>query len=278
MALNPFGDEYEYRIVDKRAVGKDLPFSVAISKPIEGHLIKENLEFDAVWLNVRTIFRAYHSAYGSDERPNKSDMIQGFLEELSDLKPFIEQLGYDVHVYYPMYQNILKYFPDANPKLNTSPKQRIYADWENSAIEIAVKEGLVDQVCNYGISGHKGKTVMITHYPSDLLSLYNFGDLTLLESNTGSLKIKSEWNTKLGAPKDIAPRLPFNLLTLQVFGDKAKLFSSLKSLKAKKTLLELAEKKKWTPYTTKTKITLDIKSLEKDFADIFSRMISIKLK
>lgn len=277
MADKPFGDDYDYRVIDNRAVGKDVPFSVAMAIPIEGHLIKENNEFEAVWLHAGTVFRAYHGSFSSESRPGKAQMMQGFIQELSDIKAFIEQLGYDTHVYYPLYSKPAKKFPDANPKLNTHPTQRIYADWESSSVVAASKEGIVDQICDYKIEGHNGKTAMITHYPIDLLSQYNFGELILLESHTGSLKERSEWYSKLTLPKDIGPKIPFNILTLQVFGDKSKLFSSIKELKQKKTLLQLAEQKRWKAFTTNSKIKDDLKALDKNIADRFSRMLSIKL-
>lgn len=277
MSNKPFGDDYEYRIVDDRAVGKDVPFSVAMAIPIEGHLIKEKIEFDAVFLNARTVFRAYHGSYKSENRPGKLDLIKGFLEELTNIKAFIEQLGYDVNVYVPLYPKPEKKFPDARPKANTYPSQRIYADWEITALAMVVKEKIADQVCNYSINGHSGKTVMMTHFPIDLLSQYNFGDLTLLETNSGALKDRTEWYTKISSPAKLGPKMPFNILSLQVFGDKSKLFSSIKELKDKKALIELAEKKRWKPFTSLAKIKDDIKSLDKNLADRFSRMISVKL-
>lgn len=270
--------DYEYRIIDDRAVGKDVPFSVGLARPIETQLIKEKIEFAAVFMNCKTLFRAYHGSYRSEDRPATKALIDGFVEELTNIKAFVEQLGYDVTVYIPLYSKPKSKFPDAKPKLAENPNQRIYADQENKACQLAHDEKQIDVVTDYTIGSHKGRTAILTHMPVDLLSQYNFGELVLLESQTGTLKERHEWNTKLGAPENVRPKLPFNILTLQVFGDKAKLFSSIKELKQKKALLQLAADKRWTPYTSLTRIRKDLNELEKDTADRFIRMLSVKLK
>lgn len=277
MSSNVYNKDYEYKVLNNRAVGKDVPFSVAMAIPIEAQLIKENISYEAVWLNARTVFRAYHGSYNAENRPGKMKIMEGFLQELSDIKAFIEQLGYEINVYYPLYSKLSSKFPDANVKLETSPTQRIYADWEYSSAEVASKEKIIDQVCNYSIAGDNKNTVMITHYPIDLLSQYNFKELTLLESHSGSIKERLEWSSKLGFPSDIGPKMPFNILTMQVFGDKSKLFKSIKEQSQKKALLTLATDKKWKPFTTKSKIANDLKSLDKNIADRFVRMLNTKL-
>lgn len=276
----PTGTSDDYKIVDGRAVGKDVPFSIGIAIPLTTELIKEKIVYNAVFMNFRTLFRAFHGSYSQGEMPNKVKLIEAFTEELTNLKAYVEALGYIVNIYHCNYPKLTKKFPDAQPKKPESPKERIYADYEHTAFEVSNELGLIDQITSYRINGVVGKAVMITHYPIDLLSQYNFGELFLLESHSGNLKDRTRWNSKLGIKSDITPRIPFNILTLQLFGDGAKMFKSVKELKLKKAFIQLVKDNNWTTYTTMSRIRATLngkpKNLEKDQVDRLIRMLSIK--
>lgn len=268
--------DYEYRTVEGRAVGKDLPFSVGIAKPIELNLLKEKLTYQSIYINVRTVFRAYHGAYASTARPKDSILINGFLQELSDLKAFLEAVGYAVVVYNTVHLDLNKYLKDAKLKTPRTKLQVAYADIEKLSCVHALKEGLVDKIFNLSIKGEQVDTIIMTHFPSDLLSSHHFGTLTLMETQEGTIKTRKDWSTKLGIDADLAKRMPFNILTLQVFGDKSKLF--FKHDKALvNALTELAKSKRWNSLTTLTRVKSDISKLEKDKRVIFNRMINSKI-
>src|SRR5690606_22392271 len=90
--------------------------------------------------------------------------------------------------------------------------------------------------------------LILTHFPVDLLNRYRFKTLKLLESHTGAIKPFNVWNTKLkdGQGLDV---IPFDRMTLQMFGDNAH-FSPMHK-KVRMTIYNLVVKNKWTYATTK---------------------------
>lgn len=103
-----------------------------------------------------------------------------------------------------------------------------------------------------------GKSVlMLTHIPFDLLSHRNFANLELLESHTGKLKTKSEWNTKYFPFPDMdMGRLPFCRQLLSVFGDKV-MFSP-NSIKIRKEVADIAKQSRWNPSTSVHRVQTDL--------------------
>jgi hypothetical protein len=108
----------------------------------------------------------------------------------------------------------------------------------------------------------KSDSLILTNYAYDLLSYKHFNKLDLLESHTGVLKPKSMWYTKLLNGKDLN-RIPFNSLSIQVFGDK-ETFSGMPH-KVKSLILELAEKYQWTQVTSKDRIYYSLDRLDDKF-------------
>ncbi len=103
-----------------------------------------------------------------------------------------------------------------------------------------------------------GKNVlMLTHIPYDLLSHRNFANLDLLESHTGKLKTKSEWNSKYYPFPDMdMGRLPFCRQLLAVFGDKV-MFSP-NSIKIRKEVADIAKQSRWNPSTSAHRVQTDL--------------------
>lgn len=100
--------------------------------------------------------------------------------------------------------------------------------------------------------------LMLTHIPYDLLSRRMFEKLHLLESNTGRLKTPLQWNTKYyPVPSADMKILPFNRMLLMSLGDKQLIAPW--PIKLRKQIIETARKGKWTPATTKEKVSLDLR-------------------
>lgn len=99
----------------------------------------------------------------------------------------------------------------------------------------------------------RSSALIVTHYPYDLLSHARFERLELLESHTGILKKRPDWNTKY-APmgQESLSHLPFHENLLFIFGDKTLLRPQ--SFKVRQKVLDMSIQDKWTPYTTLTKI------------------------
>ena len=100
-------------------------------------------------------------------------------------------------------------------------------------------------------------SLILTHVPYDLLSYTNFSKLELLESNTGRIKTRQEWNSKYYpvAGSDMS-HLPFLKMLLLVFGDKVLIHPAVTKLRQQ--ILQIAEERHWTPATTIQKVLFDI--------------------
>ena len=92
--------------------------------------------------------------------------------------------------------------------------------------------------------------LLITHLPYELLRFQYFTNLVLVESHTGNFKYRSAWYTKLYNGNKLIP-LPFNQLTLNVFGDPY-LFKPLKTLIP--LVKKIAESFMWRSDTSYTKV------------------------
>ena len=95
------------------------------------------------------------------------------------------------------------------------------------------------------------------NFTIDLLSNYSFPSCKLLESHTGKIKPKTYWNSKLSG-KD-SGLMPFNAMTLQIFGDGENFAAYPRKLKLE--LIELAKKNKWSPITTNAKVESDLNKM-----------------
>jgi hypothetical protein len=260
------------RKVAERAVS-GLPISVATSLAIEticgvNPLIPMDvapvLEYDRLLVNLRTLIRNVHGALETDigkiVQPN--NIIDAVIEELSIIESAIA-LGSNgkcsVTYYWCSHDNIRRQFPYAFLKVPTTDKQRHYYDLEQAVVRKLGATATSHDVRHYDvdITHHFDENVAIlTHHPLDLLSKHRFKKLTLLESHTGALKQPSQWSTKLTDGKELT-RIPFNRVTLQIFGDNSQLFTSMPP-KTKTATKQLAEDKKWTAVTTMEKVIFDI--------------------
>jgi hypothetical protein len=107
----------------------------------------------------------------------------------------------------------------------------------------------------------KTKAIMLSHHVWDLLTYEKFNTLDLLESHTGVLKKKAMWYTKYFGGADNPP-MPFHRKLYYIFGDK----DTLKpvNVNLRKTIKELAEKKKWSGVTTIDKVMFDLENELRD--------------
>jgi len=119
---------------------------------------------------------------------------------------------------------------NARAKINKhdTTKQKNYETLERSTMlkALAKLDKNLVQVFDTAIKGNNSASLIITHLPLDLLSAGSFRKLVLLESHTGALKTKSEWITKLSKNENYR-NIPFNILSVQVLGDRNNQFSSM---------------------------------------------------
>lgn len=260
------------------------PISIATSLAIEGGLgvHPENgdtknyfKEINSLWINLRTLFRNFYNAIDKDAAPriNPRDIADGLLEEMEMIKTIVgEKTNNQVKVifYYSNYQDLASHFKLAVLRTDNTPKQLDFAHTQEVVIKYIFE--MESRNPTHDIRGFKlhlkndrpDKSLIITHYPIDLLSSGEFIKLSLLESHTGKVRQKNEWWKKFCNGKDLI-RIPFTPITLQIFGDN-ELFKPLEP-GIRKTILEMAEKYSWSQLTTYDKIKYGIESMK----DIYAR-------
>lgn len=103
---------------------------------------------------------------------------------------------------------------------------------------------------NHLISFDKAnKTLLLSHYPVDLLSHTKFRTLDLLESHTGKIKTRKDYNTKYyPIPREDMSSLPFFEYLLVVFGDKVMFRPD--GIKRRQDVMEQLRKLNVTPLTS----------------------------
>ena len=94
--------------------------------------------------------------------------------------------------------------------------------------------------------------MLLSNYPIDLINFKSALQLALVESHTGVIKKRQHWHTKLLNGRDL-PHIPFDRMTIQMFGDTGNLFAPYPKAHREK-LLALATQYQWTSLTTKARI------------------------
>lgn len=226
--------------------------------------------FDTLWVNTRTVFRNLYQSVPTQQRSQLSvdELVDGFVEDIEVIRTTLAHIALHpvtLVFYYVDYRAIDRVFPLAVLKHTRTQNQKKEASLEQATLSIVCSGQVFDQTATLVnasvlIKQGGGHCAMLTHYPSDLLARERFKRLTLLESHTGTLKPPSQWYTKLTGGQRYH-RLPFNRLTLQVFGDQSQLFVGFKPT-IKKALLALAEEQRWTPVTTPDKIRYSLKHMK----------------
>lgn len=216
-----------------------------------------------IWFNIRTVFRNIYNALDSNvkDKLTKELALQVTFNELNNILNVYRTVSFGSKVvfYVCHYKSLLKEYPNAFYKAVKTDNQRKYNELEDHIVKEIVKSSTLVKVFDVKIKGMFPKAAIVTHYPLDLLSHRSFEKLVLLESHTGNIKGKSEWNSKLTNGKEI-PNIPFNPLTLQIFGDGV-LFSPM-IINIRRMIIELSIQRHWNVITSRDKIISDIKTLK----------------
>jgi len=140
-------------------------------------------------------------------------------------------------------------------------KQKVHAGQIHDTIKLLVKDKQYEYVhAGLGLNlYHKSlsSALILTHVPYDLLSSDLFRKLDLLESHTGILKTKKDfWSKYYDSKKLELNNIPFQKRLLGIFGDHVLIRPM--PLEIRRTIMELANKHKWTSVTTNEKVRHDI--------------------
>jgi hypothetical protein len=249
-------------VLAARTLGETIPVSIPTANALDA--ISKAGKMDVVWINVGTLVRNLHDCIESDQRPalTGNAIADEVIHEMGIINQVIAEMGYGVTYYILGYQDLARKFPFAKLRVQRTEKQIQRQTLMDDAIKriMALDEG---QTIEYDkgseVRGEPKRALIITHYCVDLLSRMKFTKLRLLESYTGNVKQKSEWNTKLTDGKGLV-HIPFNRFTLQIFGDNYTHFDPFPH-QVRKAIMEMSVSMKWSPLTTVDKIRYSIDKL-----------------
>lgn len=224
---------------------------------------------DALYINVRTMLRNIFNATDSDKvvHIKARDYVSVLKDEIKDINSFMENQEHKLKLYFylPTYASLAKEFGNtAELKVPSTELQKqkieiekqVFSILENEQKALEESRRYINVIDMEIKSSERTRAFLLTHLPVDLLYVKGFSNVMLLESHTGKVKSENEWYTKFGL--DANERIPFNKATLTFFGDSGGMFKA-QHHKARKALLAVAEKYKWTYQTTRDKILLNLK-------------------
>jgi hypothetical protein len=225
-------------------------FTPTIAVADESREVPEKVDpstYDLYLLNVSTILRnLIQSVPWRDlSTVNRKDVADAFLEEIDFLTGFFSAAGLNAKFYWNSYSYPLKTYADKIRK-PTTPQQMAIAQLMDYCTGLVRKQ---DDVLTFSKDLHVdrgAKCLLLSHVPWDLLSYGNFHKLDLLESHTGRVKSRKDWNTKYFPIKDKDfSFLPFMEYLLVKLGDGV-LFTP-DPLKERLELWEVLKKKRVHP-------------------------------
>lgn len=250
--------------LSERAMGQ-FPISIATSLAIESAVgilpeaptdSPEILRRDLLMINIRTLIRNLMGSVDKEAKPllEEYTMAEAVSNEMRVIEEAISEHSdgrCEVKFYHCTYGDVPRNFKQAVLKGPTTTAQHQYWASKNLVIKNLLNEfesGSPIEKYTTAFPDIHSKTLLLTHYPLDLLQRYRFTSLALLESHTGAVKTPLMWNTKLVGGKEV-PFLPFDKMTLQMFGDGI-VFAPM-PIKIRKRVLELGVANNWTPASTK---------------------------
>lgn len=224
-------------------------------------------QYQGLYCNLLTLFRNLASSVDRNVFLNSrvddlAMIMQSEIEVIMSLC-HVEGMGLITPYFYTCsYQSLIKL--DERIKLRAD-----HTDWQKSfkAKYHKVIEYLIKQydilVTDTKISAKVPNALILTHMPYDLLNYKAFKKLDLIESNTGKLKPRTQWNSKYyPLVNEDMSHLPFHKLLLLLFGDKTLIHPS--PIVLRRLLMDVSKKGHWTVATTVDKIILDVEMHVKD--------------
>lgn len=264
---------YIQQAVEAREKGQSIPISIGTALAIEAGcgIFPDRPEHPApfifvqqVWVNLRTLVRNLYACLDKDLKDTvlPADLWGAGLEEMQIIESAVAQATHGrtkVVFYVSDYKRPERLFPGAIIKKAITPKQIFQQTVEESTLKLMLENNQQNHTVNFyefQIEGQHPPSLIITHMPVDLLCRYRFERLELLESHTGVIKTPAQWNTKLTNGKELT-NIPFNRVTMQLFGDNGNLFAPL-SITIRREVVRLAGIDQWTAVTSLEKVRATI--------------------
>ena len=255
-----------YSPLAERELGNYAPISIATALALESafgvsedhpeHKAKPPINnYRAIWFNVRTLLRNLIGAVARDRKDaiKDDDLFDALTAEIQVIMGSLDSVTRGLctpYFYIQSYAGLEKKYQHCFLKTPKTDLQKAMVTQEDFVLGALTKSGVIDlQHSDLTLKGCPQDSLIVTHMPIDLLSRYEFQRLDLLESHTGKIKPHTQWSSKLtgGAGLDLT-RMPFNHVTLQLFGDGVH-FQTF-PIKEKRQFVDMASKYLWTPTTT----------------------------
>lgn len=266
-----FGDRKEtseesINLLVTREIGNQIPVSIGTALIVESDYAMVDKWENHLLINLRTLIRNIIGAVDYQRKTEilSDDIADILIQEMDILKQALPEIkpGLEISYYLPDYSNMMRDFKHANPKLYDTEKTQwefvtTYRVCQRMLEYNKDKDNPIEFIeCGWKLERDKRPTTILTSFPSDLLSQYQFPKMNLLESHTGRIKLRKDWYSKLSGDRDTNKNIPFNKFTLTVFGDGV--FFLVVNKKVKRIVLEMAARDKWNYTTTDARIKLSI--------------------
>lgn len=200
--------------------------------------------------NVATLLRNILNSFKSPEimGAKNSVFLEILKEEVDFLKGFFENNGVPIAFYINDHSYFKNAYKDKLRKITTD-KQLRHDDIMTYCLNEIGKDPSIKKFHKDINYGKEHTALVMTHVPADLLSYGNFAKLDLLESHTGLIKSRKDWNSKYyPIPNRDMSFLPFMEYLLITFGDKV-MFTPA-PMKERENLHDAMRKKGVTPLTS----------------------------
>lgn len=213
-------------------------------------------QYQECWINLTTLFR---NLIGSVQKEvfltvTEAELVDTLLMEMEVIDSLFQNEGGGTcrpRYYWCSYKNLKSHVPkQIKFREDKTHAQIAYAQKMERVLKLISKQTEAAQEFDSEIkTQQKGAALMISHVPYDLLNHRHFSKLSLLESHSGKLKNKNQWFSKYYPVGDAdLSHMPFLRRLLMVFGDRVLIQPS--DFKLRKLLVEIAQKRQWTPMTS----------------------------
>lgn len=215
------------------------------------------------WINLGTLFRNIVGAMSKEAflRTSEKEFLGALEQEIEVIQSLFSNEGNNLckPVFYSCTYKHLKSSSNKAVKFreDKTEAQKLYTAKQEKIFHLLLK--LTDELFTFDSEikpTQRHKSLIMTHIPWDLVSYKNFTSLSLLESHTGKLKERHQWNTKYYPVGDCdLSILPFHRKLLLVFGDKVLIHPS--DYKLRRLIVDIATRRHWTSMAGQDKMMLD---------------------
>ena len=177
--------------------------------------------YTEVLINLSTIARNLISSVPTKDLLfiTKNQVLDVFLEEVNYLSTIFQMNETPVQFYVHSYAYPRHTYKDKMRVATTDIQTKQFSFTEYCLKHASAQDDTLSFSKNIKTSS-SSTALILTHVPWDLLSYGNFKRLDLLESHTGTIKTRSEFNTKyMKLGNNDMSFLPFMEYLLSVFGD-----------------------------------------------------------